>query len=89
MKRPGSKETLLRGVLESYTYWQTVDREKLLRDFQIEGAELRKGVLVFKDCVAYEDFQGDVCNAVKSLMCKLNVDLFVLHDGDVIEGYKR
>lgn len=90
LKKPGSEETLLRCVLESYTYWQTVDREKLLRDFQIEGAELRKGVLVFKDCVAYEDFQGDVCNAVKSLMCdKLHVDLFVLHEGDVIEGYKH
>jgi hypothetical protein len=92
LKRPGSDETLLRCALEAYTYRKTVDKEKLLCDFGIEGAVLRTGVLVFKDCLAYRDFQDDACEAVYSLMCdKLHVDLFVLNEdwSEVIDGYKH
>ena len=32
LKKPDSMETMLRCVLEGYTYLQTVDKEKLLRD---------------------------------------------------------
>ncbi|MDR1687075.1 MAG: hypothetical protein LBS21_00495 [Clostridiales bacterium] len=92
LKKPGSNETLLRCALEAYTYWKTVDKEKLLRDFGIEGAELRKAILIFSNCVAYKDFQDDACEAVYSLMCdKLHVDLFVLNNNwsEVIDGYKH
>jgi len=91
LKKPTSEESLLRCVLEAYTYWKIVDKEKLLRDFGIEGAELRKAVLVFKNCIAYSDFRDDKCEATYSLMGKLGVDLFVLNDdgSNVIEGYKH
>jgi len=92
LKKPQSEETLLRCVLEAYTYWKTVDKKKLLRDFELEGVELRKAVLVFKNSVAYNDFIGDECDAVYSLMTKqLGVDLFVLNKkcDNIIEGYKH
>ena len=92
LKKPGSEETLLRCALEAYTYWKTVDKEKLLCDFGIKGAELRKAVLVFKCCDAYRDFVGDECDSVCDLMKnKLHVDLFVLNNeiNNVIEGYKH
>jgi TPR repeat protein len=56
LKKIDSKETLLRCVLETYTYWKTVDGEKLLRDFGIEGVELRKAVLLFNNCTEYEEY---------------------------------
>ncbi len=33
LKKPDSDETMLRCVLEAFTYWKTVDRAKLLVDF--------------------------------------------------------
>lgn len=35
LKKPDSTETMLRCVLEGYTYMQTVDREKMLKDFEL------------------------------------------------------
>lgn len=35
LKKPDSDETMLRCVLEGYTYWKTVDKEKLLADFTL------------------------------------------------------
>lgn len=35
LKKPESKETMLRCVLEGYTYLKTVDTEKLLKDFNL------------------------------------------------------
>ena len=92
LKKPASEETLLRCVLEVFTYWKIVDKEKLMRDFDIVGAELRKAVLVYENSVAYKDFQDDECEAVYTLMCdKLHVDLFVLGSGGerVIDGYRH
>lgn len=35
LKKPDSTETMLRCVLEGYTYMQTVDRDKMLNDFDL------------------------------------------------------
>lgn len=35
LKKPDSDETMLRCVLEGYTYWKTVDKAKLLADFAL------------------------------------------------------
>lgn len=35
LKKPDSKETMLRCVLEGYTYLKTVDKEKLIKDFDL------------------------------------------------------
>ena len=37
LKAPKSKETLLRCVLEIYTYYKTVDMNELLRSYGLDG----------------------------------------------------
>ena len=46
LKRPDSKETMLRCVLEAYTYLKVVDKAKLLKDFgrEIGRASCRERV---------------------------------------------
>lgn len=49
LKKPDSKETMLRCVLEGYTYSKIVDKEKLLNEFKIDSnAELLACPFVFK-----------------------------------------
>jgi len=55
LKTPDSQETHLRSALEAYAYWKTVDHQKLLRDFGIEGARLHKAVLLINNSKKIED----------------------------------
>ena len=50
LKAPKSKETLLRCVLEIYTYYKTVDMNELLRSYGLDGKckEVRICPLFFK-----------------------------------------
>jgi len=77
-KAPGSPETLLRCVLEAYTYSKTVDGKKLLRDFEIEGAELRKAVLVYESSRTYTEYSEDT--KIRELMKALGVELFAMEE---------
>jgi hypothetical protein len=68
-----SKETLLRCVLDAYTYWRIVDYIKLLRDFNSPaGTPLRKAVLVHQGSLPHNSFSDP---NVAQLMHKLGVDL--------------
>jgi hypothetical protein len=79
LKRPESPENLLRCVMEAYTYWRTVDSEKLLSDFGKSGCVLRKAVLVFDDSLAYRQFvDKNRYPNTHRLMKLLDVDLFLL-----------
>ena len=50
LKKPESDETMLRCVLEGYTYWNTVDKPKLLSDFNLPADTIIKACpFVFKD----------------------------------------
>ena len=85
-----SNETLLRCVLEAYTYSQIVDGKQLLSDFDYPEATLRKAVLAYKStpkhkCQPYLDFHAD-CPNVRRLMRELGVDFFVLSES-VSESY--
>jgi hypothetical protein len=81
LKKLSSVETLLRCVLEAYTYWAVVDRGKLLGDFGLPATTpdttLRKAVLVYAYGQAYQDFHRAGSPALK-LMRELKVDFFVL-----------
>ena len=79
-KRPDSRETLLRCVLEVYTYFRTVDRCKLRNDFAVlreNGAVIRKGVLLHAGSYAAEEYYGDN-PFVKKLKTELGVEVFIL-----------
>lgn len=47
LKKPDSKETMLRCVLEGFTYLQIVDKEKLANNFGHEGAVVKASPFVF------------------------------------------
>ncbi len=85
LKRLGSNETLLRCVLEVFTYWRIAHKENLLKSFGIEGKEPRKVVLADKNSRAYKDLTSEKCAVVRQLMKELQVDFCMLDDtGDNI-----
>lgn len=54
LKKPDNKETLLRCVLEGYTYLKTVDQKKLLSDFSLhKSTKIVASPLVFKGSSQY------------------------------------
>lgn len=68
LKKPDSHETMLRCVLEGYTYLKTVNKAKLLMDF---GKPADYGLIaspfVFKGGEQQHEIQGD-CPALRKLM---------------------
>ncbi|NLA86507.1 MAG: hypothetical protein GX847_04330 [Clostridiales bacterium] len=84
-KAQDSKETLLRCVLEAYTYGRIVNTKKLLKDFGHKDFTLRKAVLVYERSRPYTDFDNPI---IKKLMRALGVDLFVLNsDNQIVEAH--
>lgn len=56
LKKPHSDETMLRCVLEGFTYLRTVDKEKLLENFELpKTTVIRACPFVFKGGVQYEE----------------------------------
>lgn len=73
LKEPDSKETMLRCVLEGYTYLRTVNQSKLLSDFELPPeTEILPCPFVFRNGVQWEEMQQDRPN-LKRLMKLLNV----------------
>ena len=74
LKRPDSKETMLRCVLEAYTYLKIVDKTKLLKDFELpENTIVKACPFVFFDGAQYKEIQEDRKH-LKELMKNLDVE---------------
>lgn len=74
LKRPDSKETMLRCVLEAYTYLKVVDKAKLLKDFGLpENTVIKACPFVFYDDEQYKEIQEDRKH-LKELMKNLDVE---------------
>ncbi|WP_418744849.1 hypothetical protein [Fusobacterium polymorphum] len=74
LKRPGSKETMLRCVLEAYTYLKILDKTKLLKDFELpEDTVVKACPFVFFDGAQYKEIQEDRKH-LKELMKNLDVE---------------
>lgn len=78
LKEPDSKETMLRCVLEGYTYLKTVDKDKLISDFSRDsgvvipaGTPLEAGPFVFRGGFQWKEMQQDRPH-LKRLMEVLN-----------------
>lgn len=68
LKKPDSDETMLRCVLEGYTYWKTVDKTKLLADFNLPADTAIKACpFVFKDGEQHNEMK-EVRPHLKQLM---------------------
>jgi len=83
LKRPDSKDTLLRCVLEAYTYYLTVNEEKLKSDFCKYTATVVPLVLVFEGSLASREYL-EKTSSVKKLMDELDVR-FNLLEGNIAE----
>jgi len=82
LKKQDSEETLLRCVLEAYTYLKTMNTGKLAIDFYYPNIEVRAAVLVFEGSKPYSDWFCNNQPYVKELMKKLGVGLFSLKNID-------
>ena len=74
LKKPDSKETMLRCVLEAYTYLKILDKTKLLKDFELpENTIVKACPFVFFDGAQYKEIQEDRKH-LKELMKNLDVE---------------
>lgn len=72
LKKPDSDETMLRCVLEGYTYWKTVDKPKLLTDFDLPADTVIKACpFVFKDQKQHNEMKEERPH-LKKLMALLD-----------------
>lgn len=72
LKKKESKETMLRCVLEGYTYMRMVDKTKLLKDFNLPATTVVEACpFVFRNSCQWKEMQQDRPN-LKRLMVALN-----------------
>ena len=82
LKKPDSKETMLRCVLEAYTYLKIVDKAKLLKDFGLpENTEIKACPFVFYGKEQYREMQQDRKH-LKDLIKKLGIEVIYLEEKD-------
>ena len=80
LKKPDSKETMLRCVLEAYTYLKVVDKTKLLKDFALPEDTLIKACpFVFYGKKQYREMQQDR-EHLKDLIEKLGIEVIYLEE---------
>nr|WP_128910444.1 hypothetical protein [Fusobacterium periodonticum] len=80
LKRPDSKETMLRCVLEAYTYLKIVDKAKLLKDFGLpENTKIKACPFVFYGKEQYKEMQKNKEN-LGELIKKLDIEIIYLKE---------
>ena len=83
LKRPDSKETMLRCVLEAYTYLKVVDKAKLLKDFGLpKDTEIKACPFVFYGKEQYREMQAikDDRENLGKLIEKLGIEVIYLKE---------
>ena len=84
LKYEGSKDTLLRATLETYTYYRIVDKNKLIKDcFDIVPTEInvKPAVLVVPNSNTYDELKSlELGNRpkLKALALALDIEYFTL-----------
>lgn len=77
LKYGNNNETLLRAILESYTYFKIVDEKKLKKDcFNSQDINIKPAVLVIPDCNAYKELK-EIKNGQRPKLKELTNDLGV------------
>jgi hypothetical protein len=77
LKGSNSKETLLRAVLEIETYYRTIDKAKLLLDYEKVDMNVRKALLIFDNSEQFRDLEDENKPYIKKLMKKLDISVWV------------
>ena len=80
LKKPDSEETMLRCVLEAYTYLKVVDKDKLLKDFGLpKNTKIKACPFVFYGKEQYKEMQKDRKH-LKDLIKKLGIEVIYLKE---------
>ena len=80
LKRPDSKETMLRCVLEAYTYLKIVDKAKLLKEFGLPDDTIVKACpFVFVEGEQYKEIPEGREN-LKKLIDELGIEIIYLKE---------
>ena len=80
LKKPDSEETMLRCVLEAYTYLKVVDKAKLLKDFGLpKNTKIKACPFVFYGKEQYKEMQQDRKH-LKDLIKKLGIEVIYLKE---------
>lgn len=74
-----SRETLLRCVLEVYSYSKIINEQKLKSDFDRSSAKVVPAALVFENSLIHKEYLHDAAS-VKELMHELGVQIKVIPD---------
>ena len=83
LKRPDSKETMLRCILEAYTYLKVVDKTKLLKDFGLpKNTKIKACPFVFYGKEQYKEMQAikDDRENLGKLIEKLGIEVIYLKE---------
>ena len=73
------KETMLRCVLEIYTYFKTLDKEKFLEDFDLpKDTKIKASPLVFFNSFQHKEMVEGDNKYLKELMNKLDIEPFYI-----------
>ena len=79
LKREDSKETMLRCVLEIFTYSKTLDKDKFLEDFNLpKDTKIKASPLVFFNGSQYKEMADSDNKYLKDLIKKLEIELFYI-----------
>lgn len=79
LKREDSKETMLRCVLEIFTYSKTLDKDKFLEDFNLpKDTKIKASPLVFFNSSQYKEIADSDNKYLKDLIKKLEIELFYI-----------
>ncbi len=70
LKKPDSKETMLRCVLEGFTYLKIADHKNLAESFKIKPKNIKAGPFVFKESSQRKEFE-DIQNGNRPFLKKL------------------
>ena len=94
LKRPDNDESMLRCVLEAYSYTKLVDREKLILDFNRdgnfnipEGTPIVACPLVFRNSVQHkelQEMQEGLRKHLKKLIEQLEVRPMIIEENETI-----
>ena len=80
LKKPDSEETMLRCVLEAYTYLKVVDKDKLLKDFGLpENTVIKACPFVFYDGKQHKEMQQNREN-LGQLIKELGIEVIYLKE---------
>lgn len=80
LKKPDSEETMLRCVLEAYTYLKVVDKDKLLKDFGLpKDTKIKACAFVFYGKEQHKEMKDDR-EKLEELIEKLDIEVIYLKE---------